>query len=156
MNNSNTDSIDQNLLLEQYKMYVETAEQVTNRRQILNKYYIAALTSLIGIPYALEIKILEDVSFLTLFIGGIGLILAFLWEINLFSAKQINGAKFKIIQDMERNLPYACYTNEWIALEEGQNSEKYLPATSIELFIPIIMGSPYLFLVFYSLYVLLL
>lgn len=149
MNEPNVNNIE--ILFEQYKMFVETAEQVTNRRQKLNQYYITALTGLIGIPYALGIDIFKEVSILTLFIGFIGCVMSILWIVNLISAKQLNKAKFEIIQEIEIRLPYKLYTKEWEFLAKGKDSKIYLEATKIEIFVPIILGLPYFGLLIYAL-----
>jgi len=149
MNEPNVNNIE--ILFEQYKMFVETAEQVTNRRQKLNQYYITALTSLIGIPYALGIDIFKEISFLTIFIGFIGCLMSVLWIVNLISAKQLNKAKFEIIQEIEIRLPYKLYTKEWKLLAEGRDSKVYLEATKVELLVPIVLGLPYLGLFIYAL-----
>ncbi len=81
----------------------------------------------------------------------LGLILCLIWFINIRSYKQLNAGKFKIIGEMEEQLPFSCYKKEWEILGKGKESKKYLQLTRVEQYVPFILAIPYLLLLVYSL-----
>ncbi len=54
------------------------------------------------------------------------------------SHKQLNTQKFKIIHQMEKQLPVELYKDEWTNLGEGKNWKKYIPFSHIEMTIPFV------------------
>ena len=140
------------VLLEQYKMYVEMADRVSARRSDTNKFYISLLTALlIVISFTIDKTAFRDyqgVVFIVVAMMGIGLNV--LWYVNIRSYRQLNTGKFKVIQDMEKQLAYACYAEEWKVLAEGADSKKYLQLTRVERFVPLLLSFPYVLLLIYS------
>ena len=144
--------IDVNILIEQYKMFVESANKVSERRGQTNAFYISVLTALLVIlSLIIEKNTFSDQTHLVFFsIGLLGCFLCIVWGLNIQSYKQLNSAKFKVIHDMESNLPYACFDKEWEYLGRGKDSKKYLKLSIIEKFVPLILSAPYVFLIYYS------
>lgn len=66
----------------------------------------------------------------------------------------MNSGKFKVIHEMEKQLPFPCYVREWDILDSGNNHKNYLPYTKIEKFIPFVLAVPYLSLLIYSVHAL--
>ena len=132
-------------LLEQYKLYVEMASRISVSRAKTNRFYISLLSGLLAV---LSIGVNKDVfnniqNIVFLAVAILGLALCLLWYINLRSYRQLNSGKFKVIHEMERNLPCPCYNREWEILGEGKEGRKYLQLTQVE---------PYMLLFVYSLY----
>ncbi len=143
-------------LLEQYKLYVEMADRISDRRGQTNMFYISLLSVLLAL---LSIVIgrntlngSQAVIFMTMGILGLGLCV--LWNINIRSYRQINSGKFKVIHEMEQNLPFNCYDREWEILGKGKKAKSYLQLTRVEQYVPIILAVPYLVLFIYSLWML--
>ena len=143
-------------LLEQYKLYVEMADRVSDRRERTNRFYISLLSVLLALlSIVFGRNILDEfqtVVFLT--IGVLGLGLCVLWNINIRSYRQLNSGKFKVIHEMEQNLPFSCYDREWKILGEGKEAKTYLQLTRVEQYVPVILAVPYLLLFIYSLWML--
>lgn len=153
------DSIKQNensekILFEQYKLYVEMTDRNSQRRSITNKFYITVLTGLLAfISWNTSCSQLCDIfEHLLLLISLLGLFLCIIWFININSYKQLNKGKFKVILEMENQLPFPCYSREWDILECGKNHRNYLPYTKIEKLIPALIAILYMFLLLYSIY----
>ena len=131
-------------LLEQYKLYIESSEKTSDRRQRANSYFITintALISLIGLSFQIEVfKNLAWIKFILAFVGII--ICVIFWHL-IRSYKQLNSGKFDVIHEIERHLPLALYEYEWEILERGKNPKKYYPFSHIELFIPWVFGIIY-------------
>jgi hypothetical protein len=74
-----------------------------------------------------------------------------IWFVNLLSYRQLNSGKFKVIHEIETQLPYACYDREWDILGRGTAASKYLPMTHIEQYVPAIMSIPFAMVFVYAL-----
>jgi len=121
-------------LLEQYKLYVEMADRVSQRRLTTNRFYISLLSALGGLYLMLE-KILETQPDTFLW-AVLTIIISLLWWLNINSYRQLNSGKFKVIHDMEQLLPFACYDREWDYLGRGKNSKLYRQLSKVEGYVP--------------------
>lgn len=84
-------------------------------------------------------------------IGLVGVALCVNWFFNIWSYKQLNAGKYKVIRDMEEDRPHACYTDEWNEyLDEGENFRTYLTHWKVERMVPAIPAVPYLLLFIYA------
>ncbi len=140
------------LLLEQYKLYIEMTDRISSRRAQANKFYISILSGLLAL---LSVIVEKDfnVTFLApiiLAISILGLGINLVWYVNIRSYRQLNTGKFKVIHEMEQRLPYACYDKEWEFLGQGKNVGQYFQLTRVERYVPFILGIPYLLLFIYS------
>lgn len=142
-------------LLEQYKLYVEMADRISNRRGQTNRFYISLLSGLLALlSIVVGRHIFSDFQTVVFIIVAIlGLALCILWNINIRSHRQLNSGKFKVIHEMEQHLPFPCYDKEWEILGEGKGGKKYLQLTRVEQYVPFILAIPYLLLLIYSLWV---
>lgn len=142
------------LLLEQYKLYVEMADRVSARRVETNRFYISLLTALLALlSIVIERNILPTLQFaILLIVALLGLVLCYVWIINIRSYRQLNSGKFKVIHEMEQQLPFACYDREWEILAKGADKHKYTRLSRIEQYVPVLLAIPYLLLFIYSLY----
>ncbi len=152
-------------LLEQYKLYVEMADRTSERRMRTNEFYISLLSVLLALLSILvslsnicsvSISSISNIgnpnqTLIFVIVSLLGIVLCALWHINIRSYRQLNSGKFKIIHEMEQNLPFPCYRKEWEILGEGREKDKYLQLTRVEKYIPLILSAPYIFLLLYAL-----
>ncbi len=134
-------------LFEQYKLFVESAEKISDRRQHANNYFItinATLISFIGLSF--QIKNLQDIGWVRILIVMVGVATCIIFWYLLRSYKQINSGKFKVIHEIEQHLPIALYDYEWEVLGRGDKPKLYYPFSHIELKIPWIFGILYVLL----------
>lgn len=121
-------------LLEQYKLYVQSAENVSARRVASSRYLLTlniALVTLYGIQSEGSVQ-----SYWTTLVPMLGLLVSLLWYQIIKSHSDLNTVKFKIIHQLEEHLPVALYTHEWQLAEEGRGTS-YSAVTRIEKWIPI-------------------
>ena len=124
-------------LLEQYKLYVQSAENVSARRVASSRYLLtlnAALVALYGIQSAGFGQ-----SYWTLLVPIIGLPVSLLWYLIIKSHADLNRVKFDVIHQLEEHLPAAIYKYEWQLAEEGKG-KSYRAVTTIERWIPILFA----------------
>ena len=139
-------------LFEQYKLYVESVEKTSDRRQHANNYFITintALISLIGLSF--QIKIFENLSWIKSVLALVGIIICIVFWYLIRSYKQLNRGKFAVIHEIEKHLPLALYKYEWEILGKGKDNKKYYPFSHIELLIPWVFGIIYALLGLYFL-----
>lgn len=142
-----------NLLLEQYKTYVEMTDRISARRSDANKFYVTILTGL----FAVVSFVIGEDSFqvteknVVLFaISLFGMLICAIWFFNVNSYRSINKVKFEVIHDIEKSLPYPCYAREWELLT-GDRS-KYLQFSKVEQVVPVTLGACYLVLLGSAIY----
>jgi hypothetical protein len=140
-------------LFEQYRLYVESVEKTSDRRQHANNYFITintALISLIGLSF--QIKVLEDVSWVKVLLSLVGIIICVVFWYLIRSYKQLNTGKFEVIHQIEEKLPLALYKHEWSVLGHGKDKKVYYPFSHIELWIPWVFGLIYTLLGLYFMF----
>lgn len=139
-------------LFEQYKLYVESIEKTSERRQHANSYFITintALISLIGLSF--QIKIFETLAGVKSILALVGIIVCIVFWYLIRSYKQLNTGKFDVVHKIEEHLPLALYKYEWEVLGKGKDNKKYYPFSHIELIIPWVFGIIYALLGLYFL-----
>jgi hypothetical protein len=135
-------------ILEQYKLYVEMADRISQRRITSNTFFVT-LTSLILTTYGVIKSSLFVPSICILFAG---VLLSFSWYNIVNSYKQINSVKWHLVHEIEKSLPICPYTYEWIKAGEGKVKKKYNPTSHIEKKLPLIFGLIFLVLLINSIF----
>lgn len=133
-----------NHFFEQYKLYIESVEKTSDRRQHANNYFITintALISLIGLSF--QIKYFENLAGIKSILALLGVIICIVFWYLIRSYKQLNIDKFAVIHKIEENLPLALYKYEWEVLGKGEDNKKYYPFSHVELIIPWVFGIIY-------------
>ena len=145
------DKQENSLLLDLYKLYVEMADRVSERRLQYNKFYMTLLSGLLVILSFITNKEHPEIadpyqSSIFIAFGLMGCLICLTWFYNIRSHRQLNSKKFEVIHEIERDLPYPLYAREWKLLGEGKDSKKYFQLTKVEKYIPVILSIPYLIL----------
>ncbi len=133
----------QDHLLEQYKMYVEMADKISERRASANSFFLTVITvliSIMGIVSGFGIQVVGVLRFWITIVSIVGLILCYSWYRIIESYRQLNGGKFKVIHIIEKKLPLALYNGEWIMLGEGHDPRIYRPLTHVEKWVPMLFA----------------
>ena len=115
--------------LDQYKLYVQSAENVSTRR-IASMRYLLTLNSALIALYGLQSASFGQ-SYWTVLIPIMGFSASLLWSQIIKSHSDLNKIKFKIIHELEQQLPAALYIYEWQLAEEGQG-KSYRSVTRFE------------------------
>jgi len=120
-------------LLEQYKLYVQSAENVSARRVASSNYLLTLNTALVAL-YGLQSASFGE-NWWTLLVPIAGILVSWLWGRIIKSHVDLNRVKFVLIHEMEQHLPAAMYKCEWQLAEEGQG-KAYRAVTTRERWIP--------------------
>ena len=124
-------------VLEIYKLYVEMADNISERRQSANSFFLTLNSAIVALISYVSISSNNTVqsSFFWL-VPVSGMVLSFLWYRLIRSYKDLNSGKFKVIHAIEKQLPLRPYDAEWTALGSGKRPDLYLPFTNIEVYVP--------------------
>lgn len=129
-------------LLEMYKLHVEMADRVSQRREGSNRLFVTLLSAIMVLvaavmrfghgtmPTNLAVPV----------VAATGFLLALAWYFTIRSYRQLNTGKFEVIHEMEERLPFSFYKREWEVLEEGKNRGKYWKLTVVETLGPMIFA----------------
>ena len=137
-------------ILEQYKMYVESSEKVSDRRSKLNTFYLSLTTTLTGIIGFVITNKVENGKYLIILLSASSVVICLHWIILLLNYKKLNSAKFDLIQEMEKELPINLYVREWEVLKTGPNAKGYQALSKLEIWIPVIFGALFLGAIFFG------
>ncbi len=127
---------DKNIPFETYKLAVEMADKVSGRRDTANTFFLTLNSGLL---------LLHD-KVNTVFLALIGLVFCVSWWMLLKSYRELNSAKFQVIQEMEVSLPLKPFTDEWSKLKQDPVKswrKRYAELGQVERIVP------FLFILFY-------
>jgi hypothetical protein len=132
-------TLDTSLLIEQYKLYVESANQTSSFRAQANTFFITINTALISFIAGLQSITGRITSYWFTITCLVGILLCISWFVALRSYRTLNSGRFAVIHEMETFLPARVYSREWeIITNKTKNRKKYIRQTKIEQSIPII------------------
>jgi len=139
-NKESFDTEETKRIFEQYKLYVEMADRVSQRRMNANTFFIAANTLLFTAAAFIGSKDLVWIFF----VGIVGCVISYAWYYTLNSYRQLNTGKFTVINEIEKLLPLSGFSYEWEVLGGGEKKDKYWPLSHVEKIIPIIFFFAYM------------
>lgn len=138
--------------MEQYKLYLTMLDNISDRRQHANNFFLTVNTGVcafIGYIFSKDAA-MEFRSFFW-FVPVAGILLSYFWYRLIRSYRDLNSAKFKVVHLMEKRLPLAPFHTEWLALGEAKDRKRYVPFTHLEIWVPRSFMLMYAFLIIYML-----
>jgi hypothetical protein len=140
-------------LLEQYKLCVEMADRISSRRSLANNFFLSLntlLISVIGILSGLGSTSVDFTFTWAIIASFAGILFCLLWTTIIRCYRDLNTAKFKVINEIEKKLPAAAFQTEWSCLSCDNPPEgigKYRQLTKVEYWIPVIFVALYALLI---------
>lgn len=121
------------LISMQWQTCVEMANSVSQRRDVMNNLFIT-----------LNLAIITGVSLVggtkTIMMIVAGLIVCVLWILFINNFKELNAAKFAIINSLEGEMENKPFTDEWEIIKKNK---KYIEGTKLEKAFPICFMAVY-------------
>jgi hypothetical protein len=114
---------------EQYKLYLELTDRLSQRRQTANSFFLTlntAVVTLLGYANAVREPIRAERFYLLISFTGVALCI--LWYLIIRSYRDINAARFAVIRALESLLLLRPYTAEWDFLWRLRQSKYYRPS----------------------------
>lgn len=113
-NEKSDDNEQMNGINDQYVHYAESAMAVSDRRLQTNRFYISILSSILVVLTVFfdgSLGYHQHIGLLA--IGILGVCLCILWYQTIDSHRRLNQAKYEILHNIEEDLPYQVYSDEW-------------------------------------------
>lgn len=131
-------------VLEQYKLYVEMADRISQRRGLTNTFFLTLNTAIFTAVGVFWERKPEGQVWWLAFPLAMLLGECFAWFYLLRSYRLLNSAKYEVVGELEVRLPASPYWRaEWTALGEGKDPKKYWPLSHIESWIPVFFAALY-------------
>src|SRR3972149_9307985 len=105
-------------LFEQYKMYIESAEKISERRVSANNYLLTVNAFLVTLHGLLAASLYKGSW--AILVPVAGFLVSLTWYRIITSYRDLNTVKFKVIHELEQHMPAAIYDYEWIKAEQGR------------------------------------
>ena len=134
-------------LLEQYKVFVESAQKVTDRRISTGNYLLTVnsfLLTVFGVASSQHLA-----GYWLAIVPVAGLLVSFTWYALVVFYRNLGASKYKVIHQMEEHLPAAPFRCEWVS--PSDRSQRHAGVTHLERVIPLTFAVIYLVLLGYSL-----
>lgn len=136
-------------VLDLYKLAVEMADRVSARRATANAFFLTVQTTFVAV-LGVATPTLYHAPWWTAFaVSFAGIILSGSWWLQLRSYRDLNRAKFDVINSIEAMLPVHLFTDEWAFLKSHSTETRavrYQELGFVERAIPIVFGSLYVIL----------
>lgn len=135
-------------LLEQYKLYVESSQKVTDRRITTGNYLLTVnsfLLTVFGVASSQHLG-----GFWLAIVPVAGLLVSFTWYSLVVFYRNLGASKYKVIHQMESFLPVAPFRCEWRTTHD-EKARHHTGVTHLERVIPLTFAAIYLVLLGYSL-----
>ncbi|WP_406365564.1 hypothetical protein [Streptomyces sp. NBC_00645] len=128
-------------VLEQYKVCIDMADKVSQRRMLANTFFLTlntAILTIIGVfwrksPTGSPAWLVVPLIALVLQCGA--------WFWLLCSYRQLSKAKFEVVGGLEARLPASPFVGaEWELLSKGNKENdygRYVPLARLEIWVPI-------------------
>lgn len=143
-------------LLEQYKIYVKTSEDLVKRKQTVNSFYVTLNSILLGAIISVlcaigDLPILGGVNICWIIAGFaaiIGIVICYSWLSILNSYSALNSSKMKVIINIEQYLALNLFDTEWAFVTKKLGNKRYKSFSQKEKSIAYLFGALYIILVF--------
>ena len=132
----------EDIIFEQYKLYVEMSNNISERRDKTNKFYLGLISGVLTLVSI--ITSIKESSPLIILILICNILICWNWYQNIQSYKRLNSSKFKVINSIENKLPIKGFTVEWKLIQSNNHKD----LTNIEKNIPLyLIGLCLIFLI---------
>lgn len=129
--------------LEIYKLLVEMADRVSQRRQANNNFYLTVNTAIVAGNAYLANAQMEWTPIVA--IASAGIIICVAWGWSIRSYRTLNRAKFAVIHELEKTMSVKPYSREWAHLT-GRESGRHVQFHQVEVVVPWVFGGLHLVL----------
>jgi len=124
---ANSNDCKDELLLAQWQTCVEMANSISQRRDTMNNTFVT-----LNLAIMAAVSIVWDIKSILILFAGI--VVCVLWLLFIRNYRQLNSAKFDVINSIEKRLPARPFCEEW---EKLKNNKQYKDGTKLEKWLPI-------------------
>jgi len=128
-----------------WQTYVQTAENTSSLREVVNRYMVFVHLAIFSAHFALPGQLAPVAHIL---ISTAGFVVAGLWIVLLDLHGRINAAKCKIIQELEADLPFQPITAETKLIGIGSR-RSYLELSMLQMVVAWVVLVGHVFVMLY-------
>ena len=127
----------QDRLIEIYKLQVQQANNISNRRTTTNRFYLLVMSALTVIFSALlqnreklpkDLVNIVSVEWIIVSLGVLGITLSYIWCLSINTYLRVNSRKYKALNQLEDVLEYKFFKSEanynltkWYRIEKSSD-----------------------------------
>ncbi|GAA1961099.1 hypothetical protein GCM10009838_17020 [Catenulispora subtropica] len=136
----------QNAVLEQYKLCVTMSDNLSARRNLANTFFLTLNSGVVAVLAAASRGQRAAGVSAWVVVPGFVILLAecLAWFVLIHSYKQLNAAKFAVINTLEERLPAFAYVREWEMVLAARGRQRYPQLTWVEKSVPLTFAAAYL------------
>lgn len=129
-----------NILFEQYKLYIQNKESFIDRSFNTNKFYMILVLTLVLIIFLTKDYTLAYGLTSTLIFSAAGMAICILWWLNIDAYNLLIKVKLaKVIEEIEKSLPCQPYATEFAALNDLKKNKKEFLFSDIQKCLAVIV-----------------
>lgn len=98
--------------MEQYKTYLDTIDHFAEKRLHLHEFFMG-INSFLATLFGYMVTSEKYTLLLLLLLALVGFSFSRVWYLLVTNFTTVNSAKWKVIYDMEKKLPYQPFQSEW-------------------------------------------
>ncbi|ULR50231.1 RipA family octameric membrane protein [Streptomyces deccanensis] len=135
--------------LELYKLAVEMADRVSSRRGIANAFFLSVQSAMVTLIGFSRPQVEPSPWWIALALALAGVALSATWWMQLRSYRDLNRAKFVVINRLEERLPVQIFADEWQVLQRDRKRGwrgRYAELGTSERVVPIVFAGAHLLL----------
>jgi len=125
---------DKRIFFNQWKLYVEMADKIGQRRGNTNNFFLSINALLLT---ALIVLLEQHLILGLLPLLILGLVLSLIWRNLIVYYGSLSRVKFRIINKLEEMLPARGYIVEWQKLKQGRDPKEFWSSSKLEIIAPI-------------------
>lgn len=131
----NDDILDNNqdLLFKQYQLFVEMADKISSRRTTMNNFFLSANSLFL---VALGILVSSNLIHWASLVLVVAILFTISWWRLIKYYRELNKAKFEVINKIEEKLPAKGFTIEWEIKKTYKKPGKHSRIAFGEMWIP--------------------
>jgi len=134
---------------ELYKLAVEMADRISARRATSNSFFLAVQSAFVAVLGLAAPSLADRPWWTSLTVSAAGIALSVSWWMQLRSYRDLNHAKFGVINKIETGLPYKIFSDEWQYLKKDRIPGwrgRYAELGTVERFVPWVFAALYVLL----------
>lgn len=133
------------LVMDQYKLYVEMADRVSARRSLANTFFLTLNTAIFTAIGVFWKDPPRASPWLGIFPVAVLVLQCLVWFWIIRSYRQLNAGKWAVVGAFERRLPTSpWWSAEWAALGKGEDPSRYWPLSHVEQWVPFLFAIAYI------------
>lgn len=154
-------------LLEIYKLHVNVANDISNRRVSVNRHFTFVISGLIVAFVALLSveegsagkQLMEKVRYFVegciIAVGGVGMVISAIWLFSVRTYLNANSVRYDAMKELEKRLDFQFMGRAWELMGPSYKKKSYKDVATVEMILPMAFLSVFLVIYGFGVYLML-